>query len=48
MKTYHEKLVAKAAEYIRRVHSDQSVALGADPGVVGDASRRVGCVYCWG
>lgn len=26
-KTYHEKLVSKASEYIRRVHSDQSVSL---------------------
>ena len=26
-KTHHEKLVDKALEYIRRVHSDQSVPL---------------------
>ena len=26
-KTYHEKLMAKASEYIRRVHSDQSISL---------------------
>ena len=27
MKTYHDKLVDKVSEYIRRVHSDQSVSL---------------------
>ena len=27
-KTYHERLMAKASEYIRRVHSDQSISLG--------------------
>ena len=26
-KTYHERLMAKASEYIRRVHADQSVSL---------------------
>lgn len=26
-KTYHEKLVSKASEYIRRIHSDTSVPL---------------------
>jgi len=26
-KTYHEKLMGKALEYIRRIHSDQSVPL---------------------
>ena len=27
MKTYHEKLVDKASDALRRVHSDQSVSL---------------------